>query len=856
MKAKFNLFFSILILWGCHLTSADTVEKIFLHQNWEFKQQGKTDWYPAKVPGCVHSDLIANELIKDPFHRVNEKEIQWIGEKDWEYKSTFKVDQKVLDKDNVTLNFKGLDTYADVYLNDFKILSADNMHREWKKDCKSVLKAGENTLRIHFKSVFKEKMEDYLNAPFKLQAWPNNDQNSEIWLSLYARKAGFHFGWDWGPRLITSGIWRPVYLEVWNDVKLESVQIIQENVSKKSADITSIFELESTKDNATATLEISSEAFSTVKKQVTLKAGINKIPVNLKMKNPKLWWSNGLGEPNLYTFDYKVTSGNSIDTKSITTGIRSIRVLREKEEDGQSFTVELNGVPVFMKGANYIPLHNFQDQVTEDKYQYYIQQAKVSNMNMIRVWGGGIYEEDIFYDLCDQNGLLVWQDIMFACGMFPRDEEYLANVTEEVKDNVKRLRNHPSIALWNGNNENEISWYGWGWKDKYTEEEQKIYVASLENLFYKVIPDAINSMDETRYYHPTSPNTGYNDISENYGDVHLWDTKGDAPLTIYDEVVGRFMSEYGFQSYPEMESIKKFTDDWERNKTSETMFAHNRARQDQTRDPNFGNQAIERKMGTYYGIPEDFENYVYRTQILHAKATKIAIEAHRRNMPNCMGTLYWQLNDCWPAVSWATIDFYGKWKAPQYMVRDVYENTIAPVIVEKDQLRVYIVTDELKEQKAQLIVRMQTLAGKELMKEKSSITIAANTSQVYFEKKVEELLKGVDKNNVVLDVSVMSGAKELAKNIFHFAPEKDLKLQSGVVKSEIKQSKDKTIITLTASSYAKNVFLSSPGVDGHFSNNYFDILPGETVEVEFTGADKAPKGISIKSFADFTDVVN
>ncbi|MDA0326704.1 MAG: glycoside hydrolase family 2 protein [Bacteroidetes bacterium] len=821
-----------------------------LTENWRFKQTTSTEWLPADVPGCVHTDLIDNHRIDDPFYRVNEKEIQWIGEKDWVYQSEFDVSNEILQKKNVNMVFKGLDTYADVYLNDRLILKADNMHRGWEVDVKKHLRPGQNSLRINFKSVFKVDLPKYLSAPFKLQAWPNNDQNSEIWLSLYARKGGFHYGWDWGPRLITFGIWRPIQIEAWDDFRLNDIQLKQNNVTEKLAKLTAIFEVDADKPQM-AKLSISNGDISTVSKKVNLKEGINYIPIDFQVKKPKLWWTNGLGEPNMYAFKCKVDVTGKSDEKTINTGIRSLEIITEEDKLGKSLYVKLNGVPVFMKGANYIPLHNFQDRVTLENYEYYIQSAVEANMNMLRVWGGGIYEEDLFYDLCDKNGLLVWQDIMFACGMFPADPQYLASVSEEVKYNVKRLRNHPSIALWCGNNENEISWFGWGWKDKYDEETQGVYESNLKQLFYETIPEAIGEFDN-RYYHATSPNTGYNDIPANFGDVHLWDTKGKTPLTIYDELIGRFMSEYGFQSYPAMQSIEKFTKPKDRNKSSEVMFAHNRARQDQTRDPNFGNQAIERKMETYYGVPDNFETYVYRTQILQAKASKIAIESHRRNMPYCMGTIFWQLNDCWPAVSWSTIDYYGQWKAAHYTVRDVYKSVITPIIIEDEKLRVYVVSDELSKIAANARFRITDLSGKVLYENEKPIIILSNTSKVYFEESVDNLLKELDKREVIFTVELSKGKEILATNIFNFVSEKELKLSDAEINVSSRATKAGIEITLTSDVFAKNVFLSFTDLEGNFSNNYFDLLPNTPKTIMFKSEDEPNvNNLSIKSYVDF-----
>jgi beta-mannosidase len=845
-----TLFLALFANANALANSSDTIN--FITKDWKFRQSGSNEWLSASVPGNVHTDLLSHKKIEDPFYRVNEKYLQWIGEKDWEYKTDFNIDASTLLKDNVNLVFKGLDTYADVYLNDSLILKTDNMHRDWIIDCKKILRSGNNALRIYFNSVFKVNIPKYLAAPLKLQAWLNNDQ-SDIWLSVYSRKAGFHFGWDWGPRLITCGIWRPVYIESWNTAKINDVQMIQNNVSEKSAKITAVFEINSNKE-LNATLSIAAEKANLVQKKVLLKPGMNKIPVEFEIKNPKLWWSNGLGKPNMYTFDCSLKTVEIEDNKSIKTGIRSLKIVTEKDARGKSLYVLLNGVPVFMKGSNYIPLDNFQNRVTYEKYEYYIKAAAESNMNMLRVWGGGIYEEDMFYDLCDKYGILVWQDIMFACGMFPVDDDFINTVKAEVSQNVKRLRNHPSIALWNGNNENEMSWFAWGWKDLYNEADQKIYGSNLKKLFYDVVPNAIYQSDTTRYCHPTSPNTYYNNIPISEGDVHYWDTKGDAPLTSYNTFIGRFMSEYGFQSYPDIKTIEKFTQPWERNKTSEVLFAHNRAKHDNTRDPNFGNNVIENKMKVYYHIPEKFESYVYTSQLLHAKATKMAIEAHRRNMPFCMGTLYWQLNDCWPAVSWSSIDFYGNWKAAQYTVREVYKNIIAPVIIEEGKLRVYLVSDSLKDTKAKLTLKIVNLKGESLYNKQENIILAANTSKIYFETDTLQLLKNLDKKNIALVVEVTEGARQLASNIFYFVPEKEISLSKPNIVFTTAQNGNQIDITLKTDVLAKSVYLSFPDNEGFFSDNYFDLMPGEIKKLTFkstTGVNVVKQALLVKSLIDF-----
>ena len=420
---KYHINICVLILSIIYSTECvgsefqDTIITQEIDRNWEFRASSTDSiWLSASVPGCVHTDLMSHDKIQDPFYRLNEKDVQWVGETDWEYRTSFSVNTQLLEKENLEMNFEGLDTYANVFLNDSLILNANNMFRTWKVDVKNLLYLGNNSLKIVFQNVFDKNIEKYNNAPYRLQAGHNNDQ-ADVQLSLYSRKAGFHYGWDWGPRLITSGIWRPVTLVAWSDFRIENVYFKQKNVTEDIADIEVDVEINATKNkNVTLTVFNSETIFSRI--EVKLKKGKAKYTVSFNIENPELWWTNGLGEQHLYDLTTSV-SDNSGKTTSIDEkiGIRSLRVVREKDKFGKGFWVELNGVPVFMKGANYIPQDNFQNRVDDSDYKHIIKSAVDANMNMLRVWGGGIYEEDVFYDLCDKYGLLVWQDIMFACGI-------------------------------------------------------------------------------------------------------------------------------------------------------------------------------------------------------------------------------------------------------------------------------------------------------------------------------------------------------------------------------------------------------------------------------------------------------
>jgi beta-mannosidase len=424
-----------------------------IHSGWQFREVGKTDWYNATVPGCVHTDLLANKLIDDPFYRDNEKKQQWIGKTDWEYRTSFRVTAQTVERENVELVFEGLDTYAGVYLNEQLVLQADNMFRTWRVNAKSKLKPGENTLRIVFRSPINEILPVMAKLNYQLPA--PNDQGEKT--SPYTRKAPYHYGWDWGPRFVTSGVWRPVFIEAWDHARVDDLQIVVKKISPDVAELIANVEIEAgTNGVATVLLENLTDRVNAGKEQIDLQPGTNQVTFNFRVSKPKLWWPNGLGAQPLYSFRARsLVNGRVTDERISRTGLRTLELRQQPDEAGQSFMFVINGMPVFGKGGNWIPADSFPTRVTRDKYRFLLKSVRDTSMNMLRVWGGGIYEADDFYELCDELGILVWQDYMFACSMYPATPDFLDSVRAEAIDNVKRLRNHPSIVLWAGNNEVE-----------------------------------------------------------------------------------------------------------------------------------------------------------------------------------------------------------------------------------------------------------------------------------------------------------------------------------------------------------------------------------------------------------------
>lgn len=804
-----------------------------INEGWKFRQARLHNWYDATVPGVVHTDLLDNAIIEDPFFRLNERAVQWVDKEDWIYETTIVGEDKVLNSSNQYLVFKGLDTYADVYLNDSLILKADNMFREWEVDVKGILKKGDNKLKVYFHSPIKIDMPKWEKLPYQLKS--NNDQSENGGLlnrkiGIFARKAGYHYGWDWGPRLVTSGIWRPIYLEAWDDVRIENVQLIQNKVTSSSAKLSSVVEVISDDNVSGAVVSVKADGKVVSKKTVDLVKGMNKISLDYTIKNPKLWWSNGLGDPYLYDFTTTVTMNDgtqdSVDDKI---GIRSLRVVAEKDKAGTTLYFELNGKPVFMKGANYIPSDNFLTRVTDEKYERTILDAKNANMNMLRVWGGGIYENDIFYDLCDEHGILVWQDFMFACALYPGDEAFVENVRQEAIDNVRRLRNHPCIALWCGNNENQDAWFGWGWKREY-EAMGNGYADKLwkdfYNLYFKVLPEVVEEYGSGTGYRGSSPISFSDNKSDGVnGDSHYWGVwHGNHPISRYNTERSRFFSEYGFQSFPEFESVKIYAPEKrDHDINSEVMMSHQRG-------GSFANNRIKEYMLKSYNEPKDFEHFLYVGMILQGDAIKTAMEAHRRDMPYCMGSLFWQHNDCWPVASWASRDYYGRWKAQHYFAKKAYDMILVSPVVMNDKLTVHLVSDYLKAVNGKFSLKVMDMNGNVVYNKSMSLKTPVNGSELVFESAINDILGGKSKKDVIIYTEFETKDK-IYRNVAYAAEQKDLNYQKADISWSAKKAEGGYDVTLKSDVFARGVFMSLTGIDNFFEDNYFDLLPGEEVTV-------------------------
>lgn len=808
-----------------------------LHEGWKFRQARLTNWYPATVPGVVHTDLLQNKIIEDPFFRLNERGLQWIDKEDWVYETCFTLAADMMRKENMELVFEGLDTYADVYLNDECILKANNMFRRWSIPVRQYIREENNILKVYFHSPVKIDVPKWDALPYQYPASNDQSENGGLFnkkISIFARKAGYHYGWDWGPRLVTSGIWRPVYIRAWSDLRINDVFIEQKEVGAGRAVIAGHVELDADKDMDGVLVTITDEATGRVlgEWQADLKRGTNRVTVDFVLHKPKLWWSNGLGEPFLYRFRTDIIAGGELlDSKTERVGIRSLKVVHQPDKDGHTFYIELNGRPVFAKGANYIPLDNFLPRVTPENYKRTILDAAGVNMNMLRVWGGGIYENDVFYDLCDEHGIMIWQDFMFACSMYPAEGALLDNIHQEAVDNVKRLRNHACIALWCGNNECQDAWLGWDWKRE-IERQNKEYAdkiwAQYRQQYHVTLPGVVREYAPGTFYWPSSPFAFEGEMSGTTdGDRHYWSVwHGKAPISDYDSEKSRFFSEYGFQSFPEFESVKRYApypEDWDIR--SEVMMSHQRG-------GDHANGLIETYLLNEYKKPRDFRAFLYMNHVLQGDAIKTAIESHRRQMPYNMGTLFWQHNDCWPVASWASRDYYGRWKAQHYYVRKAYDDILISPVVEGDDLKVYAVSDRLENTSGRLQLQVCQFDGTVVHHWGKSVGISGNDSRVCFSAPLAKLLEGANRGTVYVRVDYTDKSGRVYHNNYCLGKQKDMDYPKVDLQTEVRSIEGGYEVTVSADKFARAVCLSVADNESVYSDNYFDVQPKSSVQVQ------------------------
>lgn len=758
MKKVFYCLLALAILVGCQTVEKPNVVEQSLNQGWTLTGDTLDINMQVDVPSVVQQSLYENGIIPHPYLGTVEKDLLWISDHPWDYTLCFDADKELLEKENVELVFEGLDTYAEVQLNGERLFFADNQFRTWKQEIKSLLKEKDNLLEVHFIRYDSTQMALY-------------DQHQPRLPERYAvtRKAPYQHGWDWAPKYKNVGIWRPVKLVGWNEARLENAYFVTQTADTERAEMLLHLDVENVTDVACEVLVLSGSATLASSplspEPVEGSKGCQHSIIPITIDNPQLWWPNEMGNQVLYDFEVILKKDDKVlDTKVFRTGIRTIEMVDEPDSIGRAFYFKVNGVPFYAKGANYVPEEMIETWINAENTLHLLRQAKEAHFNMLRVWGGGIYPSDDFFNICDSLGILVWQDFMYAGTMYPYDEAFLGNARIEAEEQVRRLAPHPSLALWCGGNEISEGYYNWGWQQSlgWSEEDDRAIKAGYDRLFESVLPQAVAQYDGTRPYWPSSPSKGWGrPESLTEGDVHYWGVWwGEQPYEMYREKVGRFNSEYGYQSYPDYSTLLKIAQGAELNLDAEVIVAHQKHPR--------GTRQIDDFIHRYFPNvqPKDFEEYVYLSQLSQAYGMEVAIEAHRTAKPYNMGTLYWQLNDAWPVTSWSSIDYYGNPKVLQERLRMLY----APVLlsVDRKDYGVFVTSDLLRSIDGTLTVRVCDLEGHELFAQKVKVEMAANENKKYSVEGLAECLLNADLQKVYVRLELTEGEAITAERDCHF----------------------------------------------------------------------------------------
>ncbi len=810
---------------------------------------GLQQWRPAQVPGAVHTDLLAQGQIPDPYVGAPEAGLQWIGLADWEYRARFDVDAATLARAHAELAFEGLDTFAAVTLNGQPLLKADNSHRTWRARVDGKLRPAGNELRIVLRSPMRTLLPDVQAMPHKIAGnypSPYGDEPKDAMVGNFVRKPGYHFGWDWGPRYVTAGIWRPVQLESWDGQRLTALAVQTRALDATRADLEIAVEIESAAVGSAAVqievLDPDGARVARIDRKALLKAGDNRIAIPVALQQPRRWWPVGQGEQARYT----VRATLAPDTSGAThieqrTGLRTVELRREVDRNGgQGFAFVINGVPIFAKGANVIPFDMFPARVDAARIRRELTAARDANMNMLRNWGGGYYEDDVFFDIADELGLLVWQDFMFGGGMQPGyDPAFRANVVAEARDNVRRLRHHPSVVLWCGNNEEETAWKDWGHGRDLTAADPafaaKVWQGYVD-LFGNDLRQVVAEEGLGVPYWSSSPS---NDLDEKAndstrGDKHYWQVWGNPalPVTAYLRETPRFMSEYGLQAWPVLRTLDGIIPEAEQQVDSPTVRAHQKFMAGE------GNQRLLKYIEEEYGTPRDFPAFVYLSQVMQADGIQLAALHHRASRPYTMGSLYWQLNDVWPGASWSSIDYAGRWKALHFHARRFFADQAVAALRDEGMTRVSLLNDRQQGLQATWRLRVLDLDGTRRGEQRHTVALPPLSALEVGRFADADLLKGADPTRTVAVVELFDGATLLSQQVVYFVPAKALALSPARIDAELRADGDGYVLTLRSSTLVRALWVAFDGVDATLDDNALDLVPGETVSIRLrSGAD-------------------
>ncbi len=817
------------------------MKTIALNGVWRMRAAGEDRWHEAQVPGTVYGDLLRDGSMEDPFWRDNETKAFALMEKDWEYVRSFSVSEEDLTADALLLRCDGLDTLCDLWINGRHVGRADNMHRTWEWDVGPMLSAGENEIRIRFESPLKYIREENEKRP----CWQSSDATPGF---PHIRKAHCQFGWDWGPRLPDAGIWRSISLQVVRGGRMPDVQILQEH--REDGVILRIMPLPELKgDIRSVGLGICVTA-PDGKRYEADAAG------TVRIADPKLWWPAGYGEQPLYTVTAVLSvNGREADRWERRIGLRTMTVSREKQADGEEFCHTVNGVKVFAMGGDYIPEDNLFGRITPERTRRLLEDARLAHFNTVRVWGGGYYPDDFFYDICDELGLLVWQDFMFACAYYDLTEEFEKSIIAEAADNIRRIRHHASLALLCGNNEMEGFHYGMitdefrkGHADR--TQSRPSHHADYIKMFEYILPKLTKELAPQVFYWPSSPSSGgsFDDPQDpGRGDVHYWDVwHGEKPFTEYRKHRFRYVSEFGFQSFPCSETVKSFTLPGDRNIFSRVMEKHQRNKS--------ANGKILNYLSQTYQYPKDFDSLLYCSQLLQADAIRCGVEHWRRDREYCKGTVIWQLNDCWPVASWSSVDYFGRWKALHYAAKRFF----SPVLLsaeergETDQnphinefhpepvecgARLCLSNETLLEVRGEVRWSLRRADGSKQKEGAEAVTVPAQTSLW-----LEDLtFPEAEITGSYFSYAFLQDGRTVSDGTVLFCAPKHF----AFADPELRVRREGNELIVRAKAYAKAVELSSEDPDLLLEDNDFDMNPGERRIAILRGTADHPRARSV-----------
>lgn len=840
-----------------------------LQEGWRFCQVGSEDWTPVSIPGTVLSGLLEAGKMEDPYYRENEYAARELLANDYVFETDFSADREMLEKKHRVLVCEGLDTLADVYLNGQLIGRADNMHRTWRFDCGQALQA-QNRLRIYFHSALTW-IREHTQTPGKEISF---EATGCILGNQFIRKAHSMFGWDWGAQLPDMGIWRDLYLECYNEGRIDEVIIRQTHRREALPPVGELSQREYLRrieqgDTVTLEAETVLEAIEstedmlaevsltdpdgTVLSVVSADLQKGRMKAAFQVDRPRLWWTNGLGGQPLYTLRVSVLDKNRtlLDEKAYSIGLRELTVSTQKDCWGSEFAFVINGIKIFAMGADYIPEDCVYPWITKERVEWLIRSSVKAHYNMLRVWGGGYYPSDDFYDLCDRYGLIVWQDLMYACNVYDFSEEFEANIRQETIDNVRRLRHHASLGLWCGNNELESAWDHWGIAQTHSPALKADYIKQFEY----VLPKVTRGEDAFTFYWPSSPSSGGcldNPDDHDRGDCHYWDVwHGMKPFSDYRNHYFRFCSEFGFQSFPERKTIDTFALPEDCNIFSPVMESHQKN--------GSANGKILSYISENFRYPKDFDSLIYISQVLQGVAIKAGVDHWRANRGRCMGALYWQINDNWPVASWSSIDYFGRWKALHYMAARFYAPKAGYIYTEGTQAVVYAANETLEDMMLEATVRIRDMELNILFEETVSEKAAAQSSTCLMKRDFADVIEQ-RLRSVFVEACFRWADGTVSVETEVFVPYKYLELAQPGLEIRTEETDGEIAVSISTDRFAPFVWLELPEEDVIFSDNCFALTSEDPVTIRIAqenvmsgqkvSAEQVRKSLRVKSLWD------